>query len=276
MLPDHNSMIEKTRHLPDLRPTRTNRPARLAQRGRASHAFTLIELLVVIGIISVMVGILLPTLSKARGQAQRVVCTSNLKQMGYGLAAYLAENKQMLPWVREPIWAHGPSITANLNVDAFEKLPNGQEKYPFAFVNVMKPYLKQMDLMKCPSADVGYPASSPTVNYRISSADNFNGVPLTVDQLYDPVTRAPKYEYSLKYFNFRKHKMVYALFVVELGRAELYKGVGPHYLIRDFYRRNPDPDKDSIGPHAKGAYNQLKLDLSVSTETEQFRGSTAP
>ncbi|MEM9753531.1 MAG: type II secretion system protein [Planctomycetota bacterium] len=46
--------------------------------------FTLIELLVVISIISLLMGILLPTLSNARGVARSVVCASNMKQLGLG------------------------------------------------------------------------------------------------------------------------------------------------------------------------------------------------
>jgi type II secretory pathway pseudopilin PulG len=60
-------------------------------------AFTLVELLVVIGIIALLIGILMPALSKARKSSQEVVCQSNLRQFGIGLAIYTGQNKGMMP-----------------------------------------------------------------------------------------------------------------------------------------------------------------------------------
>jgi len=61
---------------------------------RRSRGFTLVELLVVIGVIAVLIGLLLPSLSKARKSSERTRCLSNLHQIAVAYQLYLQENKQ--------------------------------------------------------------------------------------------------------------------------------------------------------------------------------------
>jgi len=61
------------------------------------RGFTLVELLVVISIIALLLGILLPSLSKARNIAKDVVCKSNLKQWVYILSMYTDDHKGGFP-----------------------------------------------------------------------------------------------------------------------------------------------------------------------------------
>lgn len=65
--------------------------------GILGSGFTLIELLVVIATIALLLGILLPPLNRARQQAKKIACLSNMRQMGVALQAYLPDFEYHLP-----------------------------------------------------------------------------------------------------------------------------------------------------------------------------------
>src|SRR6195952_628239 len=67
------------------------------RRRRLKEGFTLVELLVVIGIISVMIGILLPALGRAREASRRAECLSNLRQVGVAFRFYALDNRDQVP-----------------------------------------------------------------------------------------------------------------------------------------------------------------------------------
>src|SRR5436309_14157560 len=64
---------------------------------RQRRAFTLVELLVVIGIITILIGILLPTLTKARESANRAACLSNMRELMNCFRVYGAAFKDYCP-----------------------------------------------------------------------------------------------------------------------------------------------------------------------------------
>lgn len=73
-----------------------------ARRRRETAGFTLIEMLVVVAVIGVLLGLIVPALSRARAHGKSTVCKSHLRTLGQGLAMYAGENDDMLVPSRMP------------------------------------------------------------------------------------------------------------------------------------------------------------------------------
>ena len=109
-------------------------------------AFTLIELLVVIAIIALLLGILMPTLTKVKENAMYVICKTGLHQYGLAGAMYLHENDDLFPHPYR--WLHDPSKVLAYNCAWHDARNNYMEAPENA--GTLWPYLATKDVHVCP------------------------------------------------------------------------------------------------------------------------------
>jgi prepilin-type N-terminal cleavage/methylation domain-containing protein len=117
---------------------------------RPQTGFTLIELLVVIAIIAILAAILFPVFARAREQARRSACLSNMKQIGLGLRMYLDDYDQVFP-------PGGPK--------SWEARKTDRNR----LVQQLQPYTKNDGIFGCPS-DTGWGTWQPSLSRTFGSS----------------------------------------------------------------------------------------------------------
>ena len=112
-------------------------------------AFTLIDLLVVIAIIAILAAILFPVFARARENARRSSCISNLKQVGIAMMQYTQDNDERY-------------MVANHEDD------NGDGVADYAWFLPLQPYIKSEQVFKCPSLGSETTTPNPNTDYILN------------------------------------------------------------------------------------------------------------
>jgi prepilin-type N-terminal cleavage/methylation domain-containing protein len=119
-------------------------------RLRKLQGFTLIELLVVIAIIAILAAILFPVFARARENARRTSCMSNLKQIGTATMMYVQDYDERL------------FIAASSGTSPTDPARN--------WTYALEPYHKSRQILKCPSTTsnlaLSYVPNRNLVNYN--------------------------------------------------------------------------------------------------------------
>lgn len=164
-------------------------------QSRTRAAFTLIELLVVITIIAILAAILFPVFARARENARRASCQSNLKQIGLGILMYVQDYDE-----RYPISTYGPTggTSSNTSVPAgkFTVSWSNYTSTPYhwySWMDIIFPYVKSVQLFDCPSAtdntrgsygyNMAFSGRANLHNVDWSQPNVPNGPPISLAQL---------------------------------------------------------------------------------------------
>jgi len=131
---------------------------------KKQSGFTLIELLVVIAIIAILAAILFPVFARAREQARKTTCLSNLKEIGLASLMYVQDYDETFPWLMQDGRTNDdttglskglPTGPPNWSVDL-----NGKRGLFMEYT--YQPYIKNLQLFACPTLQADPPKLDAT------------------------------------------------------------------------------------------------------------------
>jgi len=156
--------------------------ASLAFRGRA---FTMIDVLASIAVIMVLIALLLPSLSTVRETARRVVCGSNVRQIGLGLAMYADDYTQFLPPSRFGTPSQNAIHQSTLVRALAPALATGQSVWDGLGILYQSDYLIAPGVFYCPSHHGNHPYADYAARWPVTGTEIRSNYQFRVDTYLD-------------------------------------------------------------------------------------------
>jgi len=154
---------------------------------RRAGGFTLVELLVVIGIIALLISILLPSLNRAREQANRAKCANNLRQIAQSALMYSNQEVRNGVFPRTYWDTTSDTIigtTQGYNTDnSFDRNATGSNNVSASFFLIMKSQELTPEVFICPSSNAER-AFGPGSSKTVQDASNWPAIATTLSYSY--------------------------------------------------------------------------------------------
>ncbi|MDA7628679.1 DUF1559 domain-containing protein [Verrucomicrobia bacterium] len=226
---------------------------------RLLRAFTLIELLVVIAIIAILAGMLLPVLSKAKGKAHQVKCSSNLRQINLALSMYADDFDNKIP----------PRISGGPN-----------------WISALLPYHNNPEIVICPS-DRFKAEETQKRSYIINGFNDFFAITLSKKEFEEFREWTGSKPMKLSSVRFPSETIMFGEKKQERYdvHMDFYQGDGNDVEAIDQNKHNASGDTSRDGgsnfAFADGSVRFLKYGESLSPEnlwaaTDQWRNAPSP